>query len=299
MSVLIWGIIIKKILILGATGMAGHMIYYYLKSLKKYELFTVCFRNKITDDSIILDVYNTDEIKSALERINPDYVINAVGILVNGARRSPENAVYVNAYFPHLLARLISENNLSSCLVHISTDCVFSGKKGLYADTDVKDALDVYGMTKNLGEIIDDRNLTIRTSIIGPELKENGEGLFHWIFSQRDKNEINGYEKSIWSGVTTLELAKAISRCIDHHVTGLFQLSNGEKISKYGLVQLIVKRFNLNIFIHKIDGVVTDKSILPSVRDNFNFIVSSYNVMIEELYQYMYSQKSLYSFYLR
>jgi dTDP-4-dehydrorhamnose reductase len=288
----------KKILVLGATGMAGHMIYYYLQSLNKYELFTVCFRKKIAEGSIILDVYNTDGIKSILQRINPDYVINCVGILINDSRKLPENAIYINAYFPHLLARLINESNLSSRIIHISTDCVFSGAKGLYADEDIKDALDVYGMTKNLGEIIDNNNLTIRTSIIGPELKENGEGLFHWVFSQRAKNKINGFEKSIWSGVTTLELAKAVDQCIDHSVTGLYQLSNGRKISKYELTQLVVNQFNLNIYVHKVDGLVTDKSILPSVRDNFNFVVSSYNVMIEELYQYMYKYKELYTFYL-
>jgi dTDP-4-dehydrorhamnose reductase len=153
-------------------------------------------------------------------------------------------------------------------------------------------------MTKNLGEIIDNKNLTIRTSIIGPELKEKGEGLMHWVFSQRDKNGINGYEKSIWGGITTLELAKAIYQCIEHHVTGLCQISNGERISKYTLIQLIISQFKLNIPVQKIDGIITDKSILPSVRDDFYFAVSSYAVMLEELYQWMYNKRSFYAFYL-
>jgi len=288
----------KKILILGATGMAGHIIYYYLRSLNKYEISAACFRNKIAEDSIILDVYNTDDIKLVLRRFDPDYIINCVGVLVNGAKSFPENAIYINAYFPHLLARLINEQNQSSRLIHISTDCVFSGSKGSYVDNDIKDALDIYGMTKNLGEIIDNKNLTIRTSIIGPELKENGEGLMHWIFSQRNKNGINGYEKSIWGGITTLELAKIIHQCIENHVIGLYQASNGEKISKYALVQLIINQFNLNIPVQKVDGIITDKSILPSVRNDFYFNVSSYTIMIEELYQWMYNQRNLYKFYL-
>jgi len=288
----------KKILILGATGMAGHMIYYYLLSLNKYEIYTVCFRNKITEDSIVLDVYNTDGIKIVLRQFDPDYIINCVGVLVNGAKRSPENAIYINAYFPHLLVRLINEQNPSSRLIHISTDCVFSGSKGSYVDNDIKDALDIYGMTKNLGEIIDNKNLTLRTSIIGPELKENGEGLMHWIFLQ--KNGINGYEKSIWGGITTLELAKAVYQCIEHNVTNLYQLSNGEKISKYALIQLIVNQFKRDITVQKVDGIITDKSIIPSVRDDFCFVVSSYTNMIEELYQFMYHmyrQQNLYRNY--
>jgi len=287
----------KKILILGATGMAGHMIYYYLRSLEKYKLFTVCFRKKIAEDSIILDVYNTDEIKIVLRQFNPDYVINCVGVLVNGAKRSPVNAIYINAYFPHLLARLINEQNQSCRLIHISTDCVFSGSKGSYTDNDIKDALDIYGMTKNLGEIINDKNLTIRTSIIGPELKENGEGLMHWVFSQREKNVINGYEKSIWGGITTLELAKAVCQCIENNIIGLYQISNGEKISKYELIQLIVKQFQLNITVQKVDGIVTDKSILPSKNEKFCYYVPSYKNMIDELYQFMYKQQRLYRNY--
>ncbi|GHU85869.1 hypothetical protein FACS189473_5100 [Spirochaetia bacterium] len=180
---------------------------------------------------------------------------------------------------------------------------MFSGKKGLYTDADIKDALDVYGMTKNLGEIIDDTNLTIRTSIIGPELKENGEGLFHWIFSGLNTGGqkgtiINGYEKSLWGGVTTLELAKAVEQCLSYDITGLYQLTNGEKISKYELICLIVNQFKLKVFVQKVDGMTTDKSIVPSTRNNFSFIVPSYATMIEELYNFMSDHKYLYAFYL-
>jgi dTDP-4-dehydrorhamnose reductase len=288
-----------KILILGATGMAGHMIYYYFASLQKYEIYTGCFRNKIADDSIILDVYNLDAVKNILQEINPDYVINCIGILIKGSQNSPENAIYINAYFPHLLARLVTESNPDTKLIHISTDCVFSGKKGYYADTDIKDALDTYGMTKNLGEIIDNRNLTIRTSIIGPELKTDGEGLFHWIFTQQVVGQINGYEKSIWGGVTNLELAKAIEQCIEHNITGLYQLTNGMKISKYELVQMIVKQFKLNIAVQKIDRIIVDKSIQASRREGFDCGVPSYNTMIEELYRFMNEHKNIYQQYVR
>jgi dTDP-4-dehydrorhamnose reductase len=288
-----------KILILGATGMAGHMIYYYFASLQKYEIYTVCFRNKIADTSIILDVYDSDAIKNILQEINPDYVINCIGILIKDSQNSPENAIYINAYFPHLLARLVTESNPDAKLIHISTDCVFSGTKGYYTDTDIKDALDTYGMTKNLGEIIDNQNLTIRTSIIGPELKTDGEGLLHWIFMQQTTGQINGYEKSLWGGVTTLELTKAIERCIEHRITGLYQLTNNMKISKYELIQIIVKQFNLNITIQKTNGLLVDKSIQSSRRKGFDYIVPSYNTMIEELCLFMNEHKNIYQQYVR
>jgi dTDP-4-dehydrorhamnose reductase len=288
----------QKVLILGASGMAGHIIYYYFLALSKFRLYTVCFRNKVVEDSIILNIYNIEELKTILKKINPDYVINCVGILINGSKDSPMNAIYINAYFPHLLSRIINENNPSAKLIHISTDCVFSGSKGYYRDFDTKDALDIYGMTKNLGEIDDNHNLTIRTSIIGPELKENGEGLFHWVFQQQQKEYINGYDKSIWGGVTTLELAKAIEKLIEHNITGLYQLTNGERISKYGLLMLIVKQFQLKITVHRIDGKINDKSILPSLRANFQCFVPSYQAMIKELYEFMYINQKLYKQYL-
>ena len=115
--------------------------------------------------------------------IKPDYVINCVGVLIKGSKESIENAIYINAYFPHMLERIL--HNTTGKLIHISTDCVFSGEKGQYADNDPKDALDTYGMTKNLGEVVNTKDITLRTSIIGPELKNNGEGLFHWIYSQK------------------------------------------------------------------------------------------------------------------
>jgi dTDP-4-dehydrorhamnose reductase len=284
----------RKILILGASGMAGHIIYYYFLMLNRFQLYTVCFNNKIAEDSIILDVYNTEELKTILKKINHDYVINCVGVLVKGSKLFPENAIYINAYFPRLLSRIIKENNPLSRLIHISTDCVFSGSKGCYNDFDTKDALDIYGMTKNLGEIDDDNNLTIRTSIIGPEVKENGEGLFHWIFMQRQNEYITGYDKSIWAGVTTLELAKAIEKLIEYNITGLYQLTNGEKISKYGLLMLIIRQFKLKITVYRVDGKINDKSLLPSFREGFYYFVPSYQDMIKELYDFMCINRNIY-----
>jgi dTDP-4-dehydrorhamnose reductase len=288
----------KKMLILGASGMAGHAVYYYFSRRREFELYNLCFRHKLTDDSIILDVHDIGGMKKTIKEIVPDYIINCIGVLIKGSLDNPENAIYVNAYFPHILSRIVRESGLSARIVHISTDCVFSGKRGYYTDMDIKDATDVYGISKNLGEIIDDMNLTIRTSIIGPELKTNGEGLFQWLFSMRGKGTIDGYEKSLWGGVTTLELAKAIEQFIKHGISGLYQLTNGKKISKYELLRLIVCRFNLEIEVKKTEGVVCDKSIQSSYRKGFSYTVPEYTTMIDDLYQFMLENKTLYSQYL-
>ena len=284
----------KKVLILGAGGMAGHMVYYYLDSLQKYCLYTVCHKTSLTGHSFILDIHDTNTLTSILVDIQPDVIVNCIGVLIKGSQNSIKDAVYINAYYPHLLSDFIGKNLKSSKLIHISTDCVFSGNKGNYTFDDKKDALDVYGMTKNLGEVINEKDLTIRTSIIGPELKKNGEGLFHWLFSNRAAKELNGYTKSVWSGVTTLELAKAIDFAITTDLIGLQQLSNNKQITKYDLLKLITATFNLSVEIKPVDGVISDKSIISSISD---YTVPSYSVMLQDLHNFMNKNKKLYTQY--
>ncbi len=284
----------KKVLILGAGGMAGHMVYYYLDSLQKYCLYTVCHRTSLTGHSFILDIHDTNTLTNILVDIQPDVIVNCIGVLIKGSQKSIKDAVYINAYYPHLLSDFIGKNLKSSKLIHISTDCVFSGNKGNYTFDDKKDALDVYGMTKNLGEVINEKDLTIRTSIIGPELKKNGEGLFHWLFSNRAAKELNGYTKSVWSGVTTLELAKAIDFAITTDLIGLQQLSNNKQITKYDLLKLITDTFNLSVEIKPVDGIISDKSIISSISD---YTVPSYSVMLQDLHNFMNKNKKLYTQY--
>lgn len=283
----------KKILLLGATGMAGHVAYHYLKETNKYEIIDVVFRNKLTADSIVLDVTDKHATEELIKTVKPNIIVNCIGILIKGSRQHPDNAIYINAYFPHLLERLSSEINAK--LIHISTDCVFSGKKGNYTEYDFKDADDVYGRSKALGEVVNDKDLTIRTSIIGPEIKTDGEGLFHWFMSQ--EYEVKGYSSAIWGGVTTLELAKAIEKSIDNNLIGLIHLSNGEKIDKYTLLDLLKRIWDRRIVLTKDESFVIDKSI--SMSDKFNFDIPSYSEMLIELKDWMYEKNNLYSKYYK
>ncbi|MFS3010460.1 SDR family oxidoreductase [Bacteroides thetaiotaomicron] len=283
----------KKVLLFGATGMAGHIAYYYLQSTERYELINVVYRTKLVKDSIVVDVTDKNAVTKLVEEVRPDLIINCIGVLIKGSKEHPDNAIFINAYFPHLLKKL--SDKIGAKLIHISTDCVFSGKRGNYTESDFRDADDIYGRSKALGEIINDKDLTIRTSIIGPELKTNGEGLFHWFMHQT--GQVNGFKTAIWGGVTTLELAKAIDNAIVQEQTGLIQLSNGIGITKYDLLNLFKKiwhRSNVNILPY--DGNGIDKSIAKS--DKFAYEVPCYEVMLLEQYEWMRKNDKLYSQYL-
>ncbi|MBC8594794.1 SDR family oxidoreductase [Oscillospiraceae bacterium N12] len=284
----------KKVLLFGATGMAGHVVYYYLQSTGKYNITNVVFRIPLTADSIIVDVTDRNAVTKVIADVNPEIIINCVGVLVEGAKRYPDNAILINAYFPHLLKKLSDE--IGAKLIHISTDCVFSGKKGNYTEEDIPDAQDVYGRSKALGEIINDKDLTIRTSIIGPELKKNGEGLFHWFMMQQ--GSVNGFKTAIWGGVTTLELAKAICVAIDSEISGLIHLTNGVGISKLELLNLfkeIWHKQDIDILPYNANDV--DKSIAKS--NKFNYVVSDYKSMLVELYDWMSTHEEIYGIYVK
>lgn len=283
----------KKILLFGATGMAGHIAYYYLLNTGRYEITDVVFRTPLTGNSIVVDVTNRDAVTEVVRRVRPEIILNCVGVLIKGSKEHPDNAILINAYFPHLLKKLADE--VDAKLIHISTDCVFSGKRGNYTENDFRDADDVYGRSKALGEVINDKDLTIRTSIIGPELKCNGEGLFHWFMTQ--KGTINGFKTAVWGGVTTLELAKAIDCAIIQDKTGLIQLSNGIGITKYDLLKLFKDIWHKqDVEILPFDGNGVNKSIAKSMR--FDYEVPSYREMLLEQHDWMNIHKALYKQYV-
>jgi dTDP-4-dehydrorhamnose reductase len=192
-------------------------------------------------------------------------------------------AFQVNSLLPHQLAKLIERQK--GKLIHISTDCVFSGKKGDYTENDIPDGTSVYAQSKRLGEIISDNHLTIRTSIIGPELKEDGIGLFLWFMKQ--VGEIKGYKKVLWNGVTTLELAKATEAMIMSNVTGLYHLGSEEKISKYSLLKLIQQTFEkTDVEIIPDDAFRLDRTI-KNTRTDFLYPIPSYEQMLVDLRDWM------------
>lgn len=284
----------KKVLILGANGMAGHVVNSYLRSLGLYDVRSAARLQISSPIDIILDVFNTNELVNHLEFEKFNVVINCIGSLNKDAEDNPDKAIFLNSYLPHFLSR--TGSRLGFRLIHISTDCVFSGKMGSYNENDVKDGVGFYAQTKALGEVNIGQHLTIRTSIIGPELKNEGIGLLHWFLNQTF--EVNGYTKAYWTGVTTLELAKAIDAAIKQNTNGLYHLVNDEKISKYNLLTLIAKVFNRSIYIKPEPEYTVDKSLINN-RTDFNYKVPSYDNMLLDLYAWMLSGNFEYSYKIK
>lgn len=271
----------KKLLVIGIRGMAGHVIFKKLQKLQKYEVFGLARNIQESENTFNLDVSKTEELKNILNDNKFDAVINAIGILNKDAEDHPEKAIWFNSYFPHFLEDCTKETKTK--VIHISTDCVFNGKKGGYTENDIKDGIGFYAQSKALGEIDNAKDLTIRTSIIGPEINESGIGLFHWFMSVPENSEVGGFKKVFWSGLTTIELANVIEYVIDNNISGLVQVAPKEKIDKYSLLKLFNEIFRGNsITVNPNNSYKVDKSLI-SIRKDFNYPFPGYREMLQEM----------------
>ena len=199
-----------NILVLGSTGMLGHIVSHHFSKSNKYNLYNLSRKSNNKINSIQCDVQDLDKLEHIIKATKPKVIINCIGLLINDTEKSIKNAKYINSFFPKHLVEL--SNNYNYKVIHISTDCVFSGIKGSYSEYCIKDAMDGYGITKSKGEIDSPGHLTIRTSIIGPDLKKKGTGPFQWIMNQQ--GQVKGFDNVKWTGVTTIELSKAIEFAI-------------------------------------------------------------------------------------
>lgn len=283
----------NNILVLGCNGMAGHLISLYLKE-KGYKVTGFARENfDLLDLTIIGDVTDFDFLNKVILNGDYDVVINCVGLLNQYADNNKPEAILINSYLPHYLSKITS--NTKSRIIHMSTDCVFAGNSGPYYEESIPDGKSIYDRTKALGEINNSKDLTFRNSIIGPDMKSNGIGLFNWFMSQ--KGPIKGYTYAIWTGVTTLTLAKAMEQAIKDDLSGLYNLVNNSSISKYNLLVLFNKVFrNSEINIIPNGDIVLDKSLRCSRKD-FSFIVPNYEEQIIELSEWIHNHKNLYPHY--
>jgi dTDP-4-dehydrorhamnose reductase len=273
-----------RLLILGGKGMAGHMMVSYFKKRSSIDVYYTSRDSHNQDPRHIpLDVRDDTKLSTVVEQLKPDVVINAVGLLNDAATNHVVDAIQINSLLPHKLADLV--DTIDGKLIHISTDCVFSGQKGDYTEADPTDGSSTYAKTKSLGEVTYGKHLTIRTSIIGPELKEDGIGLFLWFMKQT--GEIYGYQNVFWNGVTTLQLAKAIEVCIEKNYTGLYHLCAETKISKYDLLILLQTIFQKQeVTIVPDNQIQLDRSI-QNTRSDISFSIPSYEEMLTELKEWM------------
>jgi len=283
-----------KVIVLGASGMAGHVIATHLAD-NGYAVETLSAKNKLNDRTILLDVTDTVKLKSFLEANHYDIVINCIGLLVEKSEHHKDLATYLNAYLPHFLETYYKGTDTK--IIHLSTDCVFSGKNAPYEENSAYDGELFYDRSKALGEIINDKDLTFRMSIVGPDMQEDGIGLFNWFY--RQTGPIDGYTGAVWSGVTTIELAKAIKSAIEQDLSGLYHLVPNKNITKYDLLLLFSKIFNrVDIKVRPSSREVTDKTLI-NTRNDFKYLVPDYKTMVKEMKTWVNEHNNLYQHYER
>lgn len=288
------GQVAKKILVLGSKGMAGHVVLHYLLE-RGLRVHDVARDHQFFEPKWCLDVRDLTTLGKVIEENGYTHVVNCVGVLNQAVDNNPAEGILLNSYLPHFLATTLDK--VGGRLIHISTDCVFSGEKGNYTENDRKDGYTLYAQTKSVGEVTYGDHLTIRTSIIGPELKQNGIGLMHWFLQQQ--GNIKGYTNAYWSGVTTLELAKTIFWDLEQQqLKGLIHLTNNKKISKYKLLGLLQQEIGND----KITGIdpypdyYTDKSLV-NTRADMSYLVPDYPKMLAELKDWIARDNITYKLY--
>lgn len=271
-----------KILVIGSNGMAGHMIVKYLQK-NKYTVHTAARDNA----DFHLNVEHTDSTNVFLNKIKTDYdyIINCVGLLVKDSVERPDRAALINSWFPHAIENSIKDSKTR--LIHLSTDCVFDGKKGEYTETDIHTEMNSYGSSKSLGEINNDKDITFRMSIIGTEIKANGTGLLNWFLNQ-SPNEVPGWENAWWNGITTLQLARCIDQYInDPKISGIYHLvNNNNKINKYELLLKFNEIFKTNKNIVKTEGPKPVNKILIDTRKEIDFQIPDYTTQLNDLMRF-------------
>lgn len=281
-----------KFLVLGCNGMAGHLISLYLKE-QGHNVLGFAREKSDLVDSVAGDAMDTAFIKEIVGVNKFDSIINCIGLLNQFAENNKANAVYLNSYLPHYLAQLTEGTNAQ--IIHMSTDCVFSGKRGQYTENDLRDGNTFYDRTKALGELEDDKNITLRNSIVGPDIKKTGIGLLNWFMQQQ--GSVTGYIGALWTGQTTLQLAKTMEAAAREKAHGLFNTVPETSISKCELLKLFNKYMRNNeINIIPVDKCAADKS-LKRTRFEFDYAIPDYEKMVAELALWMKEHKALYPHY--
>ncbi len=275
-----------KVLILGSTGILGSSLVKYLKT-KKIKLFYISRRKNLNKDYYYLkDFSNYRKLKDLILKINPNYIINCLGVTkFHESYKNKKVTKKINIKLPIFLSNLCFKEKIY--FLHISTDCVFLGTKGNYKENSKKDAKDLYGLSKNLGEVKNKFSTTIRTSFIGPE-KNGNKSLLNWFLSQ--SNSTTGYTNAFFSGLTSLELSKIIFKFFikKNNLYNDVLHVGGKKISKYNLLIIIKKIFKKKIDIIKFKDFKIDRSLNSKKFQKLtNYKVKSWTILVKELKNFM------------
>jgi dTDP-4-dehydrorhamnose reductase len=282
-----------KFFVLGAAGMAGHTISMYLEE-QGHDVVGFDMAKAFHIKTFMTgDARDTAKIAQVIKEGQFDAVINCIGILNQFAEEKKALAAYLNAYFPHFLADVTSD--MKTMVVHMSTDCVFSGKKGAYSEDDLRDGETFYDRSKALGELQDNKNITLRNSIVGPDTNPKGIGLFNWFMQQQ--GSINGYTHAMWTGQTTLQLAKTMEAAVREGASGLYNMVPEKAISKYELLKLFNRYMRDDVItISPNDAYVSDKS-LKRTHFGFQYIIPDYDEMVAQMSGWVRRHTALYPHY--
>jgi dTDP-4-dehydrorhamnose reductase len=279
-----------RVLILGGGGMLGHKLWQSYR--ERFDTWVTVRSDarayaggQLFDASRTIsgvDALHFDSVVRALAIARPTVIINCVGIIKQvAAAKDPLMSVGVNSLFPHRLEQL--SRAVGARLIHISTDCVFSGRKGNYVETDPSDAEDLYGRTKFLGEIAGENALTLRTSIIGRELS-TASGLVEW-FLRTPHERVRGYTRALFTGLTTNELADVIAEVITRHksLSGVYHVAS-TPISKYDLLVLLNDVFGRKIEVEREETVVIDRRLDGTrFREQTGYVSASWPEMLARM----------------
>ena len=281
-----------RVLVLGSAGMVGHTVSLYLKE-SGHDVDGFSRKANRLVNTIVGDAADTSKLEKVICSGRYDYVINCIGELKAHAERDKAGAVFLNSYLPHFLASITM--GTSACVLHMSTDCVFSGEKGNYAVDDFPDGRSFYNRSKALGEIADDKNITLRCSVVGPDINPEGIGLVNWFMKQ--KGDINGFTDVIWTGQTSLQLAKTMEAVMNCHIHGIYNSVPKTTISKYELLKLFNQylRCGSNRII-AVDSPKSNKSLISSDY-GFDYAIPDYEKMIKDMADWMQSHNYLYPHY--
>jgi dTDP-4-dehydrorhamnose reductase len=278
--------------ILGCNGMAGHIISLYLKEQGHSVLGFARTKSRYVD-SVVGDAFDKELLIKLIAENKFDVIVNCIGMLNQFAEQDKASASFLNSYLPHFLAEITADTETQ--IIHISTDCVFSGKHGSYTEDAFCDGETFYDRSKALGELVDSKNLALRNSIVGPDVSPKGIGLLNWFMQQN--GEINGFTKSIWTGQTTLQLAKTIEKAALEKAHGLYNAVPDHSISKYELVILFNHYFkDHSLKINPVEGVVADKSLIRT-KYEFDYLIPDYETMVSELAEWIKNHKDMYPHY--
>lgn len=281
-----------RVVVLGSTGMAGHVIAQYLEEHGN-EIFRISRSEQPGEHSASIDVTDFAALSAYLDQVKPDGVINCIGLLQKACETRFDLGVLINSYLPHWLEQKYA--NTAVKVIHLSTDCVFSGTAGGYYENSLPDGTTPYDRTKALGEINNGKDLTFRMSIIGPDIDPEGTGLFNWFMKQTGK--INGFGKVYWNGITTIELARAIDGALREQIAGLYHLVPVQGIDKCSLLTLFQKSFGKrDVTICRIEEPVVDKTLV-NTRKDFDFVVRDYTTQVEDMRAWVERHCALYPHY--